>query len=327
MSAYVGNSFAATFEAAPGLTPDQVQKVLIVIIMFCAFWTVGLTIIFGCSYRMTRMTKQRDMEDAKNIQRIKKAETSRSPAAIYETMTNYINSVFPAVFSPISTFQSFKEELKRNHRYLTLMTAPPGRKGDFKRILVGIQLLTNQTLLIFLLAVFYDLQGPTDNGTCVNYYTQSSCLARKSVFDSKLSYCLTCSFRDVKISFKAAFYAAVLVSICSSLVSRPVDYLFDLLSAPTVDSIKAKLHESRLQKIGKQVSSAMRRASTAAANILNRAIGSTITTTTNNNTGGGVEQEQLEEEDVKAGPDFRDIPEEVQELHYLAHSSLAVIGE
>ena len=48
-------------------------------------------------------------------------------------------------------------EIKTHHRYITLLTAPIGEVGDKNRILSGIQLLTIQTMLMFLLAVFYDL--------------------------------------------------------------------------------------------------------------------------------------------------------------------------
>jgi hypothetical protein len=57
-----------------------------------------------------------------------------------------------------------KEELNRNHAYLGLFSAATGELNDMKRLINGAQLLTVQTALMFLLAVFYDLQSPSDDG-------------------------------------------------------------------------------------------------------------------------------------------------------------------
>jgi len=38
---------------------------------------------------------------------------------------------------------------------------------------------------------------------------------------------------------------------------RPVDYLFELLSAPTADALKAKMSESVVQKVGRRVSNGL----------------------------------------------------------------------
>ena len=66
-------------------------------------------------------------------------------------------------------------ELIKNHRYIYLLTTS-GKGTDNKRILTGIQLLTTQSMIMFLLAVFYDLEGPEDDGTCEFYETNSTCL-------------------------------------------------------------------------------------------------------------------------------------------------------
>ena len=73
-----------------------------------------------------------------------------------------------------------------------------------KRLLVGCQLLTMQTMLVFLLSVFYSLQAPDDDGSCQRFATEAACLQRKSFLDHKASYCQwngasssACSYREV----------------------------------------------------------------------------------------------------------------------------------
>ena len=68
-----------------------------------------------------------------------------------------VSETLPSVFKPKTGLTRFWEEVSKTHRYLLLFTAS-GEDGDKKRILTGIQLLTVQTMLMFMLAVFYDLQ-------------------------------------------------------------------------------------------------------------------------------------------------------------------------
>ena len=89
--------------------------------------------------------------------------------------------------------------MKKHHRYLNILTASPGDFGDRSRVLTGIHLLTIQTMLMFLLALLYDLQGPADDGTCEAQYSESDCLHRKSVLDNTVSYTITkCKYFSVR---------------------------------------------------------------------------------------------------------------------------------
>ena len=73
-----------------------------------------------------------------------------------------------------------------------------------KRLLVGCQLLTMQTMLVFLLSVFYSLQAPDDDDSCQRFTTEAACLQRKSFLDQNAPYCYwndasstACSYRQV----------------------------------------------------------------------------------------------------------------------------------
>jgi hypothetical protein len=115
--------------------------------------------------------------------------------------------VLPSVFRAKAGLTRFWEEVSKSHRYLLLFTAS-GEDGDKKRMLTGVHLLTVQSMLMFILAVFYDLQYPQDDGACVTYESEKSCLAPNSVLDSSNHLC-----RWVSDS-----------SVSSSSSSSPVEY-------------------------------------------------------------------------------------------------------
>jgi hypothetical protein len=109
---------------------------------------------------------------------------------VLSNLKKYINEIFPSVFGNKSRIHRLVDEIKRHHRYLNLISISGGAHySEKKRILTCFQLLTVQSLLMFLLSIFYDLQGPGDDGTCQYVVNKGLCLQRKSVLDSSKSYC------------------------------------------------------------------------------------------------------------------------------------------
>jgi hypothetical protein len=96
--------------------------------------------------------------------------------------------VLPSVFRAKAGLTRFWEEVSKSHRYLLLFTAS-GEDGDKKRMLTGLHLLTIQSMLMFILAVFYDLQYPQDDGECSTYESEKLCLKPQSVLDSSNHLC------------------------------------------------------------------------------------------------------------------------------------------
>ena len=94
----------------------------------------------------------------------------------------------PSVFRAKPGLTRFWEEVRKSHRYLLLFTAS-GEDGDKKRMLTGIHLLTVQSMLMFILAIFYDLEYPQDNGECATYQSEKLCLEPRSVLDSSNHLC------------------------------------------------------------------------------------------------------------------------------------------
>ncbi|KAJ1431424.1 hypothetical protein B484DRAFT_42826 [Ochromonadaceae sp. CCMP2298] len=157
-------------------------------------------------------------------------------------------------------------------------------------------------------ALLYDVQGPSDDGSCYPLVTPDTCLSRTSPFDSSQSYCAwtaldsVCSYQDPQFSFKVVVYIAVLVALMVSMLSYPIDVAFDLLTAPEADEARAASQESALLRVGRRMSNAAASfVSTAAAAVRQRA-------------------------SMIAGSAARHIPSETENAHALAVASMTVLA-
>jgi hypothetical protein len=131
------------------------------------------------------------------------------------------------------------EEVKKHHRYLMLIAADGANSGSV-RMLSGVHLLTVQTMLMWVLALCYDvqvsscvlstdhsvsdgcsfcffliaLQFPRDTGACSSLDAENSCLAEKSRFDAGETLCdwrydetsdtHSCKYTGPSVSIKAS---------------------------------------------------------------------------------------------------------------------------
>lgn len=255
---FIGNEMEQTFSAAPALLdPANIEKSLIVIIMYCVLWISGLFMIGGCIYRQRKMKQIRLEQRLERMQLAGRESQLSSVEEVREKLIGYVQAVFPVIFYSEHWLVKLKDEIRRNHSYLMLFNSVDGDLADSKRVLNGLKLLTGQTALMFLLALLYDLQGPTDDGTCVTHSTEQLCLEQHSILDDTQTYCVwdaignpsqPCQFNDSGISFKASLYIQVVVSVFTALLMRPLSFCFDILLAPNVDHVKEKLEEEKRLK-------------------------------------------------------------------------------
>lgn len=176
------------------LNQDAVENTLVVILMYTVIWSIGLIGISIISFRHL-FDKQNNQNDKKKIKHINNLEThfqndviiskkkkennknnsssetdnnnnnnwdiesdiSTSPA--FKMLTNYVDELIPRVFHQQSYLKRIWDEILQHHRYITFFYSRlEGKQADYKRILTITHLLTVQSMLIFMLAVFYDLQ-------------------------------------------------------------------------------------------------------------------------------------------------------------------------
>jgi hypothetical protein len=275
---YVASEFIGTMVSADEFnTLADLQRVLIVVFIFAGLWIGGLILICSCTFHREahKKTKQAKADALLTKQMlVEEVATSRDKMRTY--LSNYIREVFPSAFRKTDHLvHRIREEIVKHHRY-ALLLSPQGEVNDKKRILTGVQLLTVQTMLIFLLALMYDLQAPSDDGSCHYHTSQDACLHRKSILDSHKTYCVwtpssssPCDYNEIPMSVITVLYISVLVSTMTAMVNYPIDSLFELLSAPTADSFKLEKKQRRdrsaamdaLKQAGRRVSEVGRRVS------------------------------------------------------------------
>ena len=89
-----------------------------------------------------------------------------------------------------------------------------GPDAEERRLQAGLHVLTVQTMLMFLIAIFYDVEYPTDDGTCGTYVDEKSCLSERSMFDTSTTTCEwnlsddgggSCMWVEPTISYKVQY--------------------------------------------------------------------------------------------------------------------------
>ena len=324
-SLYIANDLKDTFSSAGQINSlAALKRVLIVIVMFSSMWAAGLLLIFGCIWRRKYMMKVNALDVALIDRKRRVAQVTYSVAVVQQNLLNYTTQVVPSIFSNEPIFRRIWSEISRHHRYLALMTASKGESGDKQRILTYIQLLSIQTMLMFLLALLYDLQGPSDDGTCEQNMTKINCLSRKSTFDRTQSFCAwsesdvsgvepsyLCVYHDPKFTIETVLIIAVIVSLMVALFTKPIDMIFDLLTAPVADELKisSQSNNGTLALVARRMSNAARRMSSVATNAASVAI-SSISSTKN----------------LLVGLTTRKIPHSTEIAHKLATASMSVLA-
>mmetsp|Transcript_29586 Transcript_29586/g.40643 ORF Transcript_29586/g.40643 Transcript_29586/m.40643 type:complete len:194 (-) Transcript_29586:467-1048(-) len=182
--------FLNTFTAAPSLnSPNSVGNVMTVIVMFAAVWIFGLCIIASFYWRVvnSKLHNKKVVESFRRKRRV--AEVSQSTAAIRENMSKYILQTIPAVFRGKSSLHQCVEVIVKFNRYFSVLRTSNHGHDLNKHLLTALELISTQCMLFFLLALFYHLQSPADDGTCLRMEREQSCLERKSPLDPYQSYC------------------------------------------------------------------------------------------------------------------------------------------
>ena len=239
---YLVNQVAETLSASSRLaSPDALEHVYIVISIFLSFWIMGAVLLL-----VGRWAKARKGDTKKEIV----SKVSSSLGNMQEDIAAYIAEVVPVVFRGEINSWKIALDVFRHHKYFSLLSI------EKINSLIVTRVVTVQSMLMFLLAVTYDLQSPSDDGTCIQWVTEQDCLSRKSHLDSTQSLCqwsmlvtddfgssmsgYACSYQDPTPTVQTVLSISVLVSLVTALFLRPVEYLFEVLHAPIANRIKVQ---------------------------------------------------------------------------------------
>ena len=299
VSTLIAEEFGATLISAGDLTLGDLQDALIIFILYAALWGGGMLGLSLCTLRRRKLTKISGLVRHELLKKKQHATATKNSLDVKKYMLSYINEVFPSVYQRTDSFFSRAwGEISKHHKYLILFTAK-GRNSENIRMLTGVYLLTMQTLLMFILAVCYDLEFPQDDGTCLTYETSNSCTAEKSVFDHSKSKCVwtdpdsstveyvdnydigglgyipSCEFVEPVFSVQTVVILSIIAAVITAPLNFVIDFLFwSVISAPTADSLKMQAEDSlfsrtarnagrRMSNVGSAVATAGRRMSNA----------------------------------------------------------------
>ena len=164
MSEYTYEGFIETNSDVTEVTLDDLKSGLIVIIMFSSLWgcgLLGLYELFKSSYCSQCFAQ--DVQPTPTLRDRKQTDAMREISLDTKKayLLKYIDEILPTIFRSSvkhdSILQSMWKTIKTYHPYAVVFTAQgPGAKE--LRIQKGIYLLTIQAMLMFIMAVFCDLQ-------------------------------------------------------------------------------------------------------------------------------------------------------------------------
>ena len=317
-SGYIADQFAGTLSQAGAMdSPQDIYRVLTIIVMFGALWIVGIVLVL--SSISSKEMKDRAMKEKRRetAGRLRRLPLSVSPIVSKDYIFDYIKSVIPTVFSRKSVLQRLWSEFVTNHKYFKLFY-PDEKSKPEARIIGCLYLLSVQTMFMFLLAVFYDLQGPSDDGSCPANVTETTCLTRKSVLDQRQSYCAwdgySCSYNQPRFTMEVMAAVLILTSLASTLLNKPIEYIFAVLNAPTMDSVKVADALIGLSTISSKVSGLNR---SKKVSVEEAKLPVTITAASNS---------LYKARRAKLIGEVKEIPENIMIAHSLAKTSLTFLN-
>ena len=261
MSTYVASDIQNTFKQTTQLNIDSFNNARVALGIFSTIWGFGLILV--TSYYIKNQCCDIDKIDVDINKKIKSAYNSKSTGFIRSNLIEYFDSILPHIFLKEKSYlYTIVNEIKRNHFYFKLLELWKNKENKYLFYTHLFNILTVLTMLLFFICLLYDTQCQNDDGSCSTYITKNGCLNKKALFDKTQTYCKwdsdnECVYKEQEMSLPTMVLIGFLVSIFSEIVSKPVDYLFDIIKSPSTNiivtlidqDIKTKIKETRLTSL------------------------------------------------------------------------------
>jgi len=162
MSTYIGDEFVQTVKSAPSFNSmHDVEGVDVILMTFVCLWGAGLLLIGAIKLKKMRTQRlvgsstpsPRRLTKRGSLRRILPEHGSANP------FQEYLEQVIPSIFFDDSTIQSFVDEVWKHHAYLQPIRWWTGAAAEEHISIKMLALLTMQTALVWLAAIFFDLNG------------------------------------------------------------------------------------------------------------------------------------------------------------------------
>lgn len=301
-----GSDVSKTFQSSSAFSDGSAAtKAAIVLSLFCGLWGASILVIlyFAVNWEREKFRKVGDEKDAfasskvaedtdydsspkKVLKRLRSAwmntrvasSTSldenmpaegkaKSMEALLERkkelLSEYISSLFPDVFMCRSMLEGILQELYRKHIYINFFFKLNQSKTPILKVL---EMVTLHSCTLFLLAFLYDLNYPSDDGSCPFHTTEIDCLKRRYLFDTSKSYCawtpfqfdsldgvgdssgvsimddeqslgyMECAYVNPSFSFITLMYVSIMISLATCIFMDPLALAISLLGSPIAES-------------------------------------------------------------------------------------------
>jgi len=260
---------------------SDVEYSLHVVLLFGIMWAIGFFAIAVIIWNSKSTQAEISFDTLTAMCKSLKREDSCSKDEIYDILLAYVNSVCPEVFRCGSSLSKLSKELLRHHRCFLVFSNLGDNSVNIK-VLSVLYVLTIQSMLMFLLAVLYDTEFPDDNGECKNYTTEEDCTEATLPYDMSRSMCSwkrhdssvheedgssRCVYSDPELTIEVVVLFSVVVAMFTAPMNLFVDFLFELLSSPTQESLHQEEFDRNgfVNRLTRRLSATARRLSNAAS--------------------------------------------------------------
>jgi hypothetical protein len=253
IASFAGKDFASTMASASSFTSlAAIKSSILVIATFGGLWIGMFVLLWSISNSHIISNVSKFLEKDGKIE----ATPADASQALHKNITDYVAMLLPNVFSEKSRSVRLYTQIMHHHQYLSLLSMESG----YRRWVKLLELLTNLTANMFLLAVFYDIQWPSDDGACELMQTQVGCEALKSYFDADQNRCTwkpsdsspsggSCVWLHPTYNSQVMVMISVLVVAISAPLNFMLGYLFHkILMSPTLEDLNQRANENRRRR-------------------------------------------------------------------------------
>jgi hypothetical protein len=197
VSAFVSGDIDVTGIVVRTPMSNQVaQQSLFVILTFAGMWICGSGLAF-VSYFQQRPAQQSMSATAKYPDDVVQASSLDRVVLVRA----YVEAILPVALQRQQGEEWWLDRLwlvvREKHRALRVLLTTLGMRRPHapsqtisRDLLDIIHLLTSLTKSGLILAMFYDLQSPVDNGYCASQRTEPTCLQRRTALDPSVHLCV-----------------------------------------------------------------------------------------------------------------------------------------
>jgi hypothetical protein len=268
LSSYTFTKYASVVESASQFNSSVAVKSTVALIVAFAMLWLGFPLVLYSSekYKRARMLVKSTPKQgsvvpaaARTPQRAAVSGKARLTldamkfSSLEDCLRDYISELFSNAFSQNSATTRLAQELWINHQYLRVFSLPFGAEQG----IATFSLLSSLTANFFLLAVLYEIQYPTDDGSCGRQVTEESCLSKRSIFNPSETKCVwiknspyqTCQWSNPSFDVYTTVIVTIIVLLISSPLTMGIAWVCnEVLAAPSLSETKIQESNFRVMR-------------------------------------------------------------------------------